>query len=157
MANEIFAWEIKKFTKNTRIKTNIRFITNIWRNIIMKQTKKCLSFLLVIAILVCGITTITAFAINDNQSGAESEIQPMLASECDSFPDYPGDDPSVSPGVGWEWRGPELLGAWFCPSTTASLHPHLNSIVHGPHWDYTTNQGGAQYRLYPDGRIERKK
>ena len=77
----------------------------------MKRTKKYLSFLLVIAIAVCSVTTITAFAIKDNQGSTESEIQPMMASECDSFPDYPGDDPSVSPGVGWEWRGPELLGA----------------------------------------------
>ena len=33
----------------------------------MKRTKKYLSFLLVIAIAVCSVTTITAFAIKDNQ------------------------------------------------------------------------------------------
>lgn len=59
----------------------------------MKCAKKYLSFLLVIAIAVCSVTTITAFAIKDNQGSTESEIQPMMAQSCsddDDYSDYDG-------------------------------------------------------------------
>jgi hypothetical protein len=40
--------------------------------------------------------------------------------------EYPGDDPTKSPGEGWEWRGPEDKGAWYNPETGETLHPDLD-------------------------------
>ena len=43
---------------------------------------------------------------------------------------WPGDDPTVSPGDGFEWRGQlpvvDDKGAWVNPSTGDSLHPDFN-------------------------------
>ena len=54
---------------------------------------------------------------------------------------WPGDDPTVSPGDGFEWRGRGDIGsdkgAWFNPETHDSLHPDLNHPAGiSPHWDY---------------------
>ena len=74
---------------------------------------------------------------------------------------YPGNDPSKSPGKGWEWRGngtPEDGGGnWYNPSTGETLHPdvhHEDPI--GPHWDYRASRDSPWYRWFPDGHMELK-
>ncbi len=54
---------------------------------------------------------------------------------------WPGDDPTVPPGDGFEWRGKKPIGgnkgAWYNPSTGDSLHPDLNHPIGiDPHWDW---------------------
>ena len=67
---------------------------------------------------------------------------------------YPGDDPSVSPGEDWEWRGPSDKGGWYNPKTGESLHPDLDHPdPQGPHWDYIPYKNGPQYRINPDGGV----
>jgi RHS repeat-associated protein len=64
---------------------------------------------------------------------------------------YPGADPSVSPGEGWEWRGPAGKGSWYNPQTGESLHPDLeHPDPIGPHWDYR-DPNGKDRRIFPDG------
>ena len=75
--------------------------------------------------------------------------------------EYPGDDPSVSPGEGFEWRGrgtPKSgLGNWYNPRTGERLNPDLNHPPPiGPHWDYTDKDGNHS-RIYPDGTVVPKK
>ena len=40
---------------------------------------------------------------------------------------YPGNDPNITPGKGWEWRGSgtpsDGKGNWYNPKTTEILHP----------------------------------
>jgi len=74
---------------------------------------------------------------------------------------YPGDDPTVSPGEGFEWRGrgtPESgKGNWYNPRTGERLNPDLDhGPPIGPHWDYT-DRDGNKYRLFPDGTLVPKK
>ncbi len=76
------------------------------------------------------------------------------------FPDikYPGDDPSVSPGIGFEWRGKQPpstgLGAWYNPGKKVSFHWDLeHSEPIAPHWDYIDEHHNF-FRIYKDGRIE---
>ena len=57
---------------------------------------------------------------------------------------WPGDDPTVPPGDGFEWRGKGPIGgdkgAWYNPQTGDSLHPDLNHPAGiDPHWDWTNN------------------
>lgn len=71
-------------------------------------------------------------------------------------PEYPGDDPTQSPGEDWEWRGPDDpggdKGAWYNPKTGETMKPDLgHKEPVGPHWDYIPRKNGQQYRLYPDG------
>ena len=69
---------------------------------------------------------------------------------------YPGNNPKVSPGIGWEWRGPSDKGSWYNPKTGESLRPDLDHPQPiGPHWDYK-DPNGIWYRLFPDGSIEPK-
>ena len=54
---------------------------------------------------------------------------------------WPGDDPTVPPGDGFEWRGPSepggKYGDWYNPNTHDALHPDLNHpLPKGPHWDW---------------------
>ena len=54
---------------------------------------------------------------------------------------WPGDDPTIAPGDGFEWRGNGSVGsdegAWFNPITGDSLHPDLHHPVGiDPHWDW---------------------
>ncbi len=54
---------------------------------------------------------------------------------------WPGDDPTVSPGDDFEWRGNGPVGsdrgAWYNPITRDSLHPDLNHPAGiAPHWDW---------------------
>ena len=129
-----------------------------------KFSKKFLS--LIMAILMLSMTAIGVNAeelivgttdllvdIGIIDPSPEEELMPMAANGCISFPDYPGNDPTVSPGTGWEWRGPSETGSWYNPSTGESLHPDLNHETHGPHWDYIPYKNGPQYRIYPDGRV----
>ena len=59
------------------------------------------------------------------------------------FPDvdYPGDDPTKSPGEDYEWKGKPPVGgdkgSWVNKNTGEQLHPDLNHKPPiGPHWDY---------------------
>jgi hypothetical protein len=71
------------------------------------------------------------------------------------------EDGSISPGEGWEWRGPGApgtpnRGAWYNPATKETLHPDLaHGDPIGPHYDYRAPDG-TFYRIYPDGRVEPK-
>jgi hypothetical protein len=74
---------------------------------------------------------------------------------------YPGNDPKVSPGAGFTWRGGsgsipgDARGAWYNAAIDTSLHPDLNhGPPIGPHWDLT-NPFGA-FRIFPDGSIKLK-
>ena len=70
---------------------------------------------------------------------------------------YPGNDPTVSPGDDWEWRGPQDKGSWYNPNTGETLHPDLDHpYPPGPHWDYIPYKKGPQYRIMPDDTIELK-
>jgi hypothetical protein len=69
-------------------------------------------------------------------------------------------DPSVSPGNGWEWRGKggpgSSDGSWYNPDTKESLHPDLDHPEPiGPHYDWK-NSNKQNYRIYEYGRIEPK-
>jgi hypothetical protein len=76
---------------------------------------------------------------------------------------YPGNDPTKSPGEGWEWKGKgvqgESQGSYTNPETGESLHPDLGHSTEGkgigPHWDYKSPDG-RWYRVYPDGTIQPK-
>jgi hypothetical protein len=71
------------------------------------------------------------------------------------------DDPTKSPGDGWEWRPPtgkpgDGKGAWHNPGTGESLHPDLDHPAPiGGHYDYI-DPAGKKWRVYPDGRREPK-
>ena len=45
---------------------------------------------------------------------SKDSSQPNKNNENTEVPNvkYPGDDPTVSPGEEWEWRGPEDKGSW---------------------------------------------
>ena len=54
---------------------------------------------------------------------------------------WPGDDPTVSPGDDFIWRGPgekgSSKGEWYNPKTGDQLHPDLNHLLpKGPHWGW---------------------
>ena len=74
---------------------------------------------------------------------------------------YPGNNPGKSPGKGFEWRGKsspkEGKGNWYNPKTGEKWNSDLNhSDPIGPHWDYTDKYGN-NYRVFPDGRVEKSK
>ena len=73
---------------------------------------------------------------------------------------YPGNNSTVSPGAGFEWRGQGSSGSgkgnWYNPSTGERWNPDLkHGSPVGPHWDYTDSFGNS-FRVYPDGRVEPK-
>ena len=66
---------------------------------------------------------------------------------------WPGDDPTISPGDGFEWRGQEPVGgdkgAWYNPETGDSLHPDLNHLDPiGPHWDWLNKLREIAERIF---------
>lgn len=73
---------------------------------------------------------------------------------------YPGNNPSKSPGKGFEWRGKSTpkkgMGNWYNPKTGEKWNADLkHGDPIGPHWDYSDAKGN-KYRVFPDGRIEKK-
>ena len=70
---------------------------------------------------------------------------------------YPGDDPTVPPGPGYEWKGKQPVGsdkgAWV--KDGESMHPDLNHPDPiGPHWDYNYRGSNSDgWRIYPNGNI----
>ena len=73
---------------------------------------------------------------------------------------YPGNNPSKSPGKGFEWRGKSTpdkgKGNWYNPKTGEKWNSDLkHGDPIGPHWDYTDSKG-KQYRVFPDGHFELK-
>ena len=78
----------------------------------------------------------------------------VVSGGVSSFP-YPGDDATVSPGEGYEWRGRgepgSGMGSWYNPSTGVSLYPDLrHALPIGPHWDHI-DADGIKSRIMPDG------
>ena len=72
-----------------------------------------------------------------------------------------GEDPTKSPGEGFEWKGrgdPESgKGNWHNPKTQESLHPDLNHpSPKQPHWDYDGPDFPRGARLNLDGTWEPK-
>ena len=70
---------------------------------------------------------------------------------------YSGNDPTKSPGEGYEWRGKQPVGgnkgAWVNKSTGEQWHPDLNhQPPKGPHWDYTDILG-IIWSVFEDGLI----
>ena len=90
------------------------------------------------------------------------EIFPPLLMEgspvTPPFETFP-EDPTISPGDGWIWKGngpPGTQGNWINPETGEKLNPDLDhDLPHGPHWDYTDPEGN-EYRWKPDGTMEPK-
>ncbi len=73
---------------------------------------------------------------------------------------YPGNNPSKSPGKGFEWRGKSSpkdgKGNWYNPKTGEKWNSDLgHGDPIGPHWDYT-DKNGNKFRVFPDGRVEKK-
>jgi len=74
---------------------------------------------------------------------------------------FPGRNPAVPPGKGFEWRGEGVPGSkegsWYNPKTRemwrSDLH-HPNKIE--PPWDYR-DENGVWWRVYSDDRKEQKK
>ena len=71
--------------------------------------------------------------------------------------DWPGDDSTICPGDGFEWRGNGDIrsnkGNWYNQETGEILHPdlkHPDGI--DPHWDYR-NIFGNWFRVFKDGRF----
>jgi len=91
---------------------------------------------------------------NDKKNDNESTKNKDLKKDNSNVP-KPKDfnDPTKSPGEGWEWKGGEK-GAWHNKQTKQSLRPALNDTKHGPHWDYKGKEGNA--RIYPDNKVEWK-
>ncbi|EFC06354.1 hypothetical protein HMPREF9013_1062 [Bulleidia extructa W1219] len=79
-----------------------------------------------------------------------------------TVPDYPGNDPNVSPGEGWKWRGNDVpdtgKGAWRKEETGENLHPDLkHGKPYGLHWDYNYDGSGNHgYRIFPDNSFQKK-
>jgi hypothetical protein len=73
---------------------------------------------------------------------------------------YPENNPAVSPGLGFEWRGKGAPGIggenWYNPNIHEKWNPDLNHPPPiGPHWDYT-DANKDHFRVFPDGRVEKK-
>jgi len=73
---------------------------------------------------------------------------------------FPGNDPTVSPGQDFEWRGRgepgSGRGSWYNPNTGESFHPDLDHPQPiGPHWDHQDADGNKS-RVFPDGTVEPK-
>ena len=72
------------------------------------------------------------------------------------IPPYPGNDPAVPPGAGYEWRGRGEPGSpqgnWYKPSTGEWMRPDLNHKPPiPPHWDYGPGKGIPKIRIFPPG------
>ena len=85
----------------------------------------------VLAVTVTGVQVV---------AGATSLLGLILLSQWEPG-SWPGDDPTISPGDGFEWRGQKPVGgdkgAWYNPSTHDSLHPDLHHPAGvDPHWDW---------------------
>jgi len=96
---------------------------------------------------------------NDKKNDNESTKNKDLKKDNSNVP-KPKDfnDPTKSPGEGWEWRGngpPESgKGSWYNPKTGESLHPDLkHGLPKGPHWGYNNGQG-KKVDIYPNGEIK---
>ena len=66
---------------------------------------------------------------------------------------WPGDDPTLSPGDGFEWRGKKPIGgdkgAWYNSFTRDSLHPDLNHPAGiEPHWDWINKLLNIAKRIF---------
>ena len=114
-----------------------------------------------------GITTIIVVSqeVSDNiNSYIADKIKNVFFADDDDVPtiDYPGNDPTVSPGEDYEWRGKgeptDGEGSYYNPNTGESLHPDLKHPEPiGPHWDYNYRGSGTDgWRVYPDGSIQLK-
>ena len=96
-----------------------------------------------------GLNVVTAPSVYLIQGGSNSSVNGTVPEVK-----YPGDDPTISPGEGWEWRGPADKGSWYNPQTGETLHPDLHHpYPEGPHWDYIPYKNGPQYRIMPDGTV----
>lgn len=70
-------------------------------------------------------------------------------------PIQPGYDYNQPPGSDWEWRGPKDSGAWYNPKTNEYLRKDDKNPSHDAHYDWRTPDGSC-YRIYLDGRLEKK-
>jgi hypothetical protein len=75
----------------------------------------------------------------------------LVHNSCSGEPNF--DDPSQSPGEGWEWRGPPDKGSWYNPATRETLHPDLDHPEPiGPHFDYRDPDRNF-FRIFRDGTV----
>jgi len=98
--------------------------------------------------------------LSDEPITARPLLEPKLSNPAGTPnpelpPDFPSlpNDPSQSPGPGWEWRGKGQpggdQGAWYNPEKDWSLHPDLDHPDPiGPHWDWV-DENGKQWRVFP--------
>lgn len=125
------------------------------------------------ALYVGGIVILGAFTTNKNVD--RTQVRESSLALADTYiakkkrrgkakgvsdpPDvtYPGNDPTKSPGEGFEWRGQQPVGgekgAWVNQSTGEQWHPDLNhQPPKGPHWDYT-DVLGVIWSVFENGVI----
>jgi hypothetical protein len=81
-----------------------------------------------------------------------------VATRSAAAPRYPGNNPSIAPGRGFEWRGSGPVGSnqgnWYNPSTREWMRPDLNhGPPIGPHWDYGVRGQSPNYRIFPNGSM----
>ncbi|MBK8424243.1 MAG: hypothetical protein IPL30_10165 [Elusimicrobia bacterium] len=113
-------------------------------------------------LLVWGVVKAWDYWINradENKQSQDDESKKAIrdGKACPLKPNYPKS--GESPGEGWEWKGGEK-GSWYNPKTGQSLHPDPAgpNNPHGEHqdWSWRGEGGKPGYRIYPDGRIEKK-
>lgn len=107
-----------------------------------------------------GIKYIESQAYSDSMYSEATEEEEIVRKPPYSG-DKLGDDPTVSPGEGFEWRGKgdptSGKGSWYNPTTGESLHPDFNHPEPiNPHWDYASPESSNDARLYLDGTWEFK-
>jgi len=85
-----------------------------------------------------------------------------LTDGSNTAPAYPGNDPTVPPGPGYQWRGQpgsvpgDNKGSWYHPDN-GSFYPNIDHPAPiGPHWDWKAPDG-TKWRINPDGSVTPKK
>ena len=99
-------------------------------------------------------------AINDISNNIKGKSEKKANEKSKPNITYPGDNPAKSPGEDWEWKGKSepggRVGSWHNPKTKESHTPDLDQPEPiEPHWDYKRGKNDS-WRIFPDGRIERK-
>ena len=115
-----------------------------------------------------GVGIVNSICTNFENNSTNDKAEDSTKEESDAKEDnqepkvpdikYPGDDPTITPGEGYVWKGSGSpssgQGNYVNPSTGEWLHPDLNhGPPIGPHWDYGVRGSSQTYRIFPDGTI----
>lgn len=116
------------------------------------------------ALVVIGVSCIELYSQHMDavaeKNDAKHYFEKKEKGSREKAPYNPGNDPTICPGEGFEWRGTgepgSSRGAWHNSQTDESLHPDLNhKDPIGPHWDYR-DKDNNQGRIDENGIIEWK-